>query len=239
MKRMMMIAAVCAMAASCNFVPKSVAAAIDERVDEIKDELEFVESHDSRKYVTRSFDLEPFSAIECSFACDIYYSQGAQGVELSAAENIIDRIVIKVENGVLKIGSDGSRIRNAGQTKIYVSSETLKALQSNGAMDFETRGPLALEDFVIQVNGAADLEISDITASSIKLDINGAADAEIERMSCVKLEVYIKGAGDCELSGRADDAFVSVSGAGNVDVSDLRSTTFNSSVKGAGVIERD
>lgn len=239
MKRMLTIVAMCAVAASCNFVPQSVAAAINQGVDEIKSELEFVDSHNSRNYSTRSFELDPFKAIECSFACDIYYVQGPQSVELKADERIIDKIIVKVENGVLIIKSDGSRIRNAGETNIYISSENLVALQGNGAMDFEAKGPLALQDFSIQVNGAADIEISNITASSIKLDINGAADAEIDNMACSKLEVYIKGAGDCELSGRADDAYISVSGAASVDASDLRSIKFNSSIKGAGVIERD
>ena len=236
MKRTIISAAFCAIITACNFSSSGAASVIKE---EIRDELDIEYGRGSQSYSTRTLELERFSSIECNFPCDIHYTQGPQSVELNASDNIIDKIDIKVVNGVLKIGTNANKVRNTGKTRLYISSETLKSFVGNGAVDFHSRGALNVEDFSILVNGASDIDIDNITASNIKLDVNGAAEAEIDRIDCIKLEVYIKGAGDCDLSGRAEDAFVSVSGAAKVDVSDLRASKFNSSVKGAGIIDRD
>lgn len=231
MKRTAIIAAVCALAASCNFIPKNIAA-------EIRDELDMEEIEASNTFVTRTYELDVFDRIECSFPCEIIYTQGPQSVKLSVPDNIVNKIAVEVEDGLLKVYAT-SNLRRVNDVKLFVSAMSLKAFTANGAVDFETKGEFVAENFKIVANGASEIDIERITAGTLTIDVNGAADADINNIDCVKLDVYIKGAGECDLSGRAKEAFVSVSGAANVDVSDLHAEVFINSVKGAGSIERD
>lgn len=235
MKRTAIIAAVCALVASCNFVPKDIAAEISE---ELRDELDLEVVEASNTYVTKTYELDVFDRIECSFPCEIIYTQGPQSVKLSVPDNIVNKIAVEVEDGLLKVYAT-SNLRRVNDVKLFVSAMSLKAFTANGAVDFETKGEFVAENFKIVANGASEIDIERITAGTLTIDVNGAADADINNIDCVKLDVYIKGAGECDLSGRAKEAFVSVSGAANVDVSDLHAEVFNKSVKGAGSIERD
>lgn len=235
MKRTAIIAAVCALAASCNFVPKNIAAEITK---EIRDELDMEVIEASNTYITKTYELDVFDRIECSFPCELIYTQGPQSVKLSVPDNVVDKITVEVNDGLLKVYATGN-LRKVNDVKLFVSTMSLKAFTANGAVDFETKGDFVAESFKILANGASEIDVERITAGTLTLDVNGAADADISNIDCVKLDVYIKGAGDCELSGRAKEAFVSVSGAASVDVSDLYAEVFNKSVKGAGVIDRD
>lgn len=235
MKRTAIIAAVCELVASCNFVPKDIAAEITE---ELRDELDLEVVEASNTYITKTYELDVFDRIECSFPCEIIYTQGPQSVELSIQDNIVNKIALEVKDGLLKVYSTGN-LRKVNDVKLYISTMSLKAFTANGAVDFETKGDFVTEGLHILANGASDIDIEKITAGTLTLDVNGAADTEINNIDCVKLNVYIKGAGECDLSGRAKDAYVSVAGAAKVDVSDLRAETFDSSVSGLGTIERD
>ena len=235
MKRTAIIAAVCALVASCNFVPKDIAAEITE---ELRDELDLEVVEASNTYITKTYELDVFDRIECSFPCEIIYTQGPQNVKLSVPDNIVNKIAVEVEDGLLKVYAT-SKLRRVNDVKLFVSAMSLKAFTANGAVDFETKGEFVAENFKIVANGASEIDIERITAGTLTIDINGAADADINNIDCVKLDVYIKGAGECDLSGRAKDAYVSVAGAAKVDVSDLGAETFESSVSGLGTIERD
>lgn len=231
MKRTAIIAAVCALATSCNFIPKNIAA-------EIRDELDMEEIEASNTFVTRTYELDVFDRIECSFPCEIVYTQGPQSVKLYIPENLENRIVPEVKNGLLKVSATNRKMRKVKDVKLFVSTRSLKTLTLNGAVDFETEGDFATEDFYILANGASEIDIERIQTGTLNLEVNGAAEADINNIDCVKLNVSIRGAGECELSGRAKEAFVSVSGAANVDVSELQTEFFDSSVSGVGTIER-
>lgn len=233
MKRIAIIAAACVIVASCNFIPKNIA---NEITEELREDMEVVEA--SNTYITKTYELDVFDRIECSFPCEIIYTQGPQSVKLSVPDNIVNKIAVEVEDGLLKVYAT-SNLRRVNDVKLFVNAMSLKAFTANGAVDFETKGEFVAENFKIVANGASEIDIERITAGTLTIDVNGAADADINNIDCVKLDVYIKGAGECDLSGRAKEAFVSVSGAANVDVSDLHAEVFNKSVKGAGSIERD
>lgn len=230
MRKITLFTIICSIVAACNFIPRSVASEIDVEYD-----TDAIVASDN--YLTKNFEFATIEAIECSFPCDINYSQGSQNVELKAPDNVINNISLKLRNGVLVVSSE-KRIRKTGEVTLNISTEMLKSLVVNGAVDFESRGQLNLADLKLVVNGSADIDIDRVTAENISLEVNGAADAEISGMECKKLTVNINGAGDCELSGRAQDAYISVSGAASVDARDLHSQSFNSDVHGVGVVRR-
>ena len=186
----------------------------------------------------KTFEVGDFSRFELGVPADVTYSQ-ADGCSLSVTmdENLFEYLSVSVEDGTLKVVSKGASLRNFKKLSMTVSSPSLERLECNGAVDFEAEEVVGGEEFVMKVNGAADVNIGQLDAKSARFDVNGAADLDVRFVAAEDVTLRISGAGDAKLSGKTRDVSVTVSGAGDVDLTRLEYENLSKQVNGMGSVK--
>lgn len=235
MKRVFTIilsAAALAATSSCTFVKVNPNAFS-------RGEFEYVEG--SSNLQSKSYTVPQFTGIDSSISADIEYSmtEGAPSVTVEAPDNLIDKLNLKVEDGVLKVRFDDDRHYSYKTIRVKASSSTLEALSIRGAGDFDARSGIECKGFDIDVQGAGDVDVAGFRCEGdLNIKVRGAGDISVSGISCRGIKVDVQGAGDVDLSGRAVSADLSIQGAGDIDITRLEVENVSTSVAGMGSIKR-
>jgi hypothetical protein len=168
-------------------------------------------------------NVSGFTAIRVSNAIDLYLTQSSsEAVAVSASETKYrDRIITKVEGGVLRIyvenNNDWKLWNNSGDKKMkaYVSFKTLQKLNASGACDVIVEGVVKTDKLELDLSGASDFK--------------GAVDANT-------LDVDQSGASDASVTGRAGNLKIEVSGASKFKGFDLQTDNCQAQASGASDI---
>ncbi|MBQ6045546.1 MAG: DUF2807 domain-containing protein [Bacteroidales bacterium] len=235
MKRIYTIAlsaAMLAAATSCTFVRVNPNAFS-------KGDFEYIEG--SSNLQSKSYTVPQFTGIDTFISADIEYSmtEGDPSVTIEAPDNLIDKLNLKVEDGVLKVRFDDDRHYSFKTIRVKASSSTLEALSIRGAGDFDARSGIDCKRFNVDVQGAGDVDMAGLRCEGdLNIDVRGAGDITVSGLSCQKVKVDVQGAGDVDLSGKAESADLSIQGAGDIDITRLEVVNVSSSVAGMGSIKR-
>jgi hypothetical protein len=164
--------------------------------------------------VTRK--VTSFHAIEISDGIDLYLTQGnEEAVAVSAAkEEVRDRIIAEVENGILKIYFDKKSFNmdwGNRKMKAYVSFKTINKLRASGGSDVNVDGSINSEKLVMNFSGGSDFH-GKVSSSDMQIEASGGSD------------VYV--------SGTASTLSVQASGGSDFHGYDL--TTENCSIDASG-----
>lgn len=157
-----------------------------------------------------------FHAIEISGGIDLFLSQGNEEAVAVSAEDSEDRdrIVTRVEDGVLKIyyekKSLGINWRGGRKMKAYVSAKTIDGLSASGGSD-------------VQVDGI-------LNGSTLHVSLSGGSDFK-GKLSMNELAFSASGGSDVSVSGKAGNLKLNASGGSDVHAYELTSDycTVNSS----------
>lgn len=169
--------------------------------------------------VTNDYPVgDSISKIIIDGASDMDFSIGAPSLTISAPARIANHLKITEEGNTLTIGTDGTRISNWENVEMTMSLPTLQRIECNGAIDFE----------------AGDLDCG----GDLSIELNGAGDINIDNLTVGNLELVINGAGDIELDGTAASAYIEVNGAGDVDITGLSCDNIKTEKNGIGRIRK-
>ncbi len=165
----------------------------------------------------RSFAISAFDRVDLEGSADVDIRTGlAPSVLATGEDKQLERLDIRVENGVLRIGQKrGSQGWGGKPVRVAVTTGSLLSatLSGSGNMGVDrVTGP-----FSGRVSGSGTMLLPDLKASSLSLGISGAGD--------------IKGAGSC------DDAVVRLTGSGTIDASRLQCATLRVAVTGSGNVK--
>lgn len=192
--------------------------------------------------VTRAFDSLPeFRAVEFSVPADISYSAGECALSVTTAQNVLDKLDVRVDGDVLVVGLKPgvARLKNVKTFDVVLSSPELRSVGIDGAASFKAgTGVLSSEDFYIEVNGAGDISLASLRAADVGIEINGAGNVTVAGVDCTDIDIEINGASSCTVSGKAESAAAEINGAGDIDLSGLDTRELDSSVNGIGSIKR-
>ena len=192
--------------------------------------------------VTRAFDSLPeFRAVEFSVPADISYSAGECALSVTTAQNVLDKLDVRVDGDVLVVGlrPGVARLKNVKTFDVVLSSPELRYMEVNGAASFTAgTGIYSSEDFGIEVNGAGNINLAALQAADVSIEINEAADVTVSDVDCAVLDIQINGASSCTVSGKAGSAAAETNGVGDIDLSGLDTRELDSSVNGLGSIKR-
>lgn len=183
--------------------------------------------------------LEPdgFDQIVINGSADLKYAQGEEyGIEVEANEEVFQYLNYHVEDGVLFLETIDNVQIQAKKYDIYLESPILKRVVANGASDASIVAVDSQEKLEIQVNGAGDIELQNITVPELTFTLNGASDLDASELNVGSLNVSINGAGDVCLSGKAEKASLSVSGAGDIDARNLECASIGKNKAGVARI---
>lgn len=192
--------------------------------------------------VTRAFDpLPEFRAVEFSVPADISYSAGECALNITTAQNVLDKLDVRVDGDVLvvELKPGVARLKNIKTFDVVLSSPELRSVGIDGAASFKAgTGVLSSEDFYIEVNGAGDISLASLRAADVGIEINGAGNVTVAGVDCTDIDIEINGASSCTVSGKAESAAAEINGAGDIDLSGLDTRELDSSVNGIGSIKR-
>ena len=192
--------------------------------------------------VTRAFDSLPeFRAVEFSVPADISYSAGECALSVTTAQNVLDKLDVRVDGDVLvvELKPGVARLKNIKTFDVVLSSPELRSVGIDGAASFKAgTGVLSSEDFYIEVNGAGDISLASLRAADVGIEINGAGNVTVAGVDCTDIDIEVNGASSCTVSGKAESAAAEINGAGDIDLSGLDTRELDSSVNGIGSIKR-
>lgn len=185
----------------------------------------------------KNFEIGTFSCLDLGIPADVEYSKSDEcTLTIRMDENLFEYLTVSVENGTLKIDSSVP-FRNFKKLEAVITSPTLERLESNGAVDFISKGTLSGEDFTMLVNGAADVDIPSLDAKTASFQVNGAGDIDVNLLDAERVSLSISGAGDAVLSGKANEVKVTVNGTGDVDLTRLDYQALDKKVNGVGSVK--
>lgn len=191
----------------------------------------------SENLATEARETGAYDAIQCNIPCNMTYTPGDFALSITAPDNIMPHIQVFNEGSRLLIKSDGANFRNVKNINIRFSSNELKEVTFNGAVDFDAPKGISAGDFALTVNGAGDIEIDGLKTGDASIIVNGAGDVDVSGIACKRLSVELNGAGNAVVSGNADRADLQISGAGSINAVELRAGEHTSKVRGIGKIK--
>ena len=173
---------------------------------------------------TRSVDA--FTKVAFTLPGTLHLRQGTpQLVELEGPSEALDRIETVVEDGRLRVRTEGDDglsglfdwfgddSDETAPIDVYVTMPTVEGLSVAGSGDIVAETPIEGEQLSIEIAGSGGVEME---------------------LSATRLTANIAGSGDMSLRGQADEVTVEIAGSGNVQGADLRVASAEISTAGSG-----
>ncbi len=167
--------------------------------------------------VTRTYELSGFDGIDVSGVYELDITVGEDySIELSGDEAEMDNVDIRVESGILYMGSKKKwKKKNRHGIDAVIMLPSLNDLEVSGVASADIEGVDA-ESFELDVSGVAEVDIEG-TCGSLDAHVSGVGELDAEDLICDNVEVHLSGVG--EVSVYADEfADITASGMGEVDV---------------------
>jgi hypothetical protein len=173
--------------------------------------------------VKRAYPVAGFDRIALAGPYDAVVTVGgALSVRAEGDSKSIDRLVVRVENGELKIEtrhdnnwSWGFSGHHRRATIVYVTVPSLSAAS---------------------IGGSGDMKIDKVGGKSFTAAIAGSGDMQIGSLQVGEANLTIAGSGDLSASGKAQKASFKVAGSGDIAAGGFESATATIAVAGSGDI---
>lgn len=193
------------------------------------------------KKTTTNVPVSAFEAVSIDVDVNtvINVREGATpGVQIDGYENLLKHIVATVENGRLRITHDLDdtwRMESEDVT-VTITVPLLSKLKLMGSADAVIHGSIIGKSFMLDVSGACDVIIDNVSADSLLVDASGATDLEIKGGTVKYAEYDINGAGEVKAFPlQTNETIAEISGAGTSHVTALQKLTVD--ISGAGTIK--
>lgn len=180
-------------------------------------------------------DVDEAGTISSVLQLDSYHSVHVTGGAELVLSNALTPSTMLTTN-ILEVGADSNDIKVAVRDSIlYIDVPTRSGFNALVAR-FAIATPALRQ---IAVYGAAKIETADnqtLSQPSLALNLNGAAEADLD-IAIKTLTIDAKGASSIDLKGTADEAHITIAGAGEVDADDLITQTMHINCAGASKAE--
>lgn len=165
--------------------------------------------------VTETRDILHADRLSVRGDFDVVLTKGATGVKVTADENLMKYILIKMDDNKLVISTE-DRINISSENKIIVNISTPEIIEAN-------------------VLGSGNITSNDKFVMSEKLSLKTTGSGDINLMvNCPNITSKITGSGNISLSGETQNLKVSITGSGNFRGQDLKSEDTDVSIAGSG-----
>ncbi|MBO4635302.1 MAG: DUF2807 domain-containing protein [Bacteroidales bacterium] len=188
--------------------------------------------------VVDTLDFKDFHAITIIGQADVDFVQADEYlVVLTATEGVLEYVDDKVEDGTLILSTKKRTHVRSDKYRYTIHAPELTSVTVNGAADLNVSSYLSDKDLKVEVNGAGDIDMTEVNVPNLGIQINGAGDIVCKALEAGSLEVEVNGAGDAKLSGHVGRADFSVNGAGDIDARHLVCENVTKSKHGVGSIK--
>ncbi len=167
---------------------------------------------------TETRAISGFSGVETHGDIDLVVSEGSFNVKVEADQNLLQYIETTVENGHLVVGFQrGISIRDINTAKVYVTAPELNDFETHGSGNINSQG-----------------KISD--KNKMTVNVSGSGDIELQ-LDCPVIITETHGSGNFSIGGEIKNVSTTVSGSGDVKLSDLKAESVKVSIHGSGNTE--
>ena len=161
---------------------------------------------------SRTYQVQPFTKIHLEGAYNVILEQGSQpGLRIETDEDNFKYIEVNSSAESLSLRVTKKHF-NFDKMTLYITFKDLEKLEIEGGICLETKGYVELKDFYFQVSGGASIEMN-MKANRVRLIGEGG----------VKIE----------FNGVAEELDASISGAGYLNATDLKTRRTNCRLEGA------
>lgn len=171
---------------------------------------------------SRDFPVGAFDRISLTGSSNVVVTVGgAPSVRAEGDTALIEKLEIKVENGVLRIGykkgnwSFGWR-KDHGPVTVHVSTAALRGAE---------------------VAGSGDIKIDKVEGDDFTGEIAGSGEIQLASLRARKASFAIAGSGGVTASGTAETAEFDIAGSGDVRAGGLQVRSAKVSIAGSGNVE--
>jgi hypothetical protein len=171
---------------------------------------------------SRDFAVGAFDRISLAGSQDVVVTVGgAPSVRAEGETDLLDKLEIRVEDGVLRIGykrgnwSFGWR-RDHGPVTVHVSAPAIRGAE---------------------VAGSGDMKIDKVEGGDFAGDIAGSGEIQLASLRARKASFAIAGSGGVTASGTAETAEFEIAGSGDVRAGGLQARSARVSIAGSGNVE--
>ncbi len=170
----------------------------------------------------RDFQVGAFDRVELAGSQNVIVKVGgAPSAYAEGDTGLLERLEVKVENGVLRIGQKKGKwsfgwSRDHGPVTVHVTAPALKGAEVAGSGDMRI-DRVQSDDFAASVAGSGELEVGSLTARSTSFSIAGSGGVSASG-AAESADISISGSGDVRAGGlQVKRAKVSIAGSGNVE----------------------
>lgn len=161
---------------------------------------------------TRTYKVQPFTRIYLEGGYKVILEQGSQpGLRIKTDEENFQYIQVNSDSESLSLKITKKHF-NFEELILYITFKELERLEIHGGISLETKGYVDLKDFYLHVAGGADIEMN-MKANNVRLIGEGG----------VKIE----------FDGIANELNASISGAGYLNATNLKTKRTDCKIEGA------
>ena len=207
---------------------------------------------------------ESFDGVSASAGVDVVYTQstGTPVIELSATSDVIDKIWVRVQNGILKVSYQAKTgvlsFNKSHRAELRITGPALHSFEASSSSDIVLKLGMETDKKVsLSASSSGEIHVSTLQCGDLDVKASSSGDIDIARLKCVNLsiaasskgDVEIKNlkakqviadtasASDIELEGTTDTFAAEASSAGNIDAEDLKADVVVAEASSAGKIE--
>ena len=169
----------------------------------------------------QSFPVGAFDRIALGGSPEVTVTTGtAVGVRAVGDRKALDRLEIRVEGGVLKIGS-----KHGGWTVGW---------GDYGKVRIAVGVPMVRG---VEVGGSGSVAVDRVRTADFAADVGGSGNVQIATLDTGRARFNVGGSGNIAASGRCSTAEMNVGGSGSLRLAGLKCATLNANVAGSGDID--
>lgn len=182
---------------------------------------------DTSRYVGRTVNVAPFSAVEIDCFADVSYVQTAPGeeyrVSMTTPRHLTGHIDVKVStDGKLTVSiAHNYQMKETDVAVIRVYAPAVNEFTLNGGKCLRLGTVKMTSPVKAVLNGVGAINCTALQAPSVSVTLEGAGGISLSGLDTPKLKVLINGTGNIVAEGRAGQADVKVEGTGNVNTENL------------------
>lgn len=181
-------------------------------------------AEDAGPQVSRNFTVGQFDRIEVSGPYQVEVRTGsAPSVSASGGEKLIERMVVEVQDGSLRIhprkeeGRMNIQWGSRGHVEVHVTVPSLRGAEIAGAGDIRI-DRVQGDGFEAAIRGSGDIQIETVEAKSLAASVSGSGDIRAASGNVESVDLKIGGSGDINTQGvTAQAASATIMGSGNIN----------------------
>ena len=191
---------------------------------------------------TRQFDYSDFTAVDIGDA--FYYEinrADTYSISITAGVDLLEHVRVTVQGDTLKIDIRPTfNVSTRYPTEAIITMPRLTGLDGSGSTDGFISGFSSTENLNIQLSGASDLVLTDISVGDLSCELSGSSKLKLKDIKTNDADFSLTGASDLlgdltasdtgfilsgsssvRLQGSGNDLMVDASGASDIELTDF------------------